>query len=288
MSPFAFPRRGFLRAALAGAAGVLAGCSPVRIVNALVPSDTYTRTRGIAYADHERLKLDVYRPAAGAAAAPVIVFFYGGNWNTGSREDYVFVGEALASRGFVAVLPDYRLYPEVRFPEFLHDCARAVRWAQAHAHEYGGDAQRQFVMGHSAGAYNAAMLAYDPQYLRRAEAERARVRGMIGLAGPYDFLPLQSTVTRGVFGYPDTPPATQPINHVTPDDPPALLVSGTDDAVVDPGNVRRFAARLRAHGVAVETAFYPGLGHSRLAGALAAPFRGFAPVLDDVTRFVRG
>ena len=281
------PRRSFMRAALAGGAALLGGCSAFSAVNAFVPSDTYRRTRDIAYGDHARHLLDVYEPAQAHNGAPVVVFFYGGNWNMGERGNYVFAGEALASQGFVTVIPDYRLYPEVRFPDFLHDCAAAVRWTAENAARFGGDPQRIFVMGHSSGAYNAAMLALDPQYLAAARVPKRSIRGLIGLAGPYDFLPLTGPVSKAVFGFPNTPVTTQPIHFVTRDDPPALLITGTNDNVVDPGNVRRLATRLRSNGVEVREIAYPGLGHSRLVGALAAPLRGTAPVLEDVAAFVR-
>lgn len=275
-------RRTFLRCALAASPALFAGCSPIALVNAFVPSDTYARTAGVAYGEHARQRLDVYQPASSPGAAPVVVFFYGGNWDSGSRQEYRFAGEAFASRGLLTVLPDYRLYPEVRFPDFLFDCAAAVRWAAQNAARFGGDPQRVFLIGHSAGAYNAAMLALDPQYLSGFSG----IRGFVGLAGPYDFLPFKSAVTRRVFGQHETPAETQPIRFVSADDPPALFVTGAADDVVDPGNSVRLAAALRARGVAVREAVYPGVGHTRLVGALAAPLRGFAPVLSDVAAFI--
>lgn len=233
-----------------------------------------------------RHRLDIYRPAEKDGPAPVVVFFYGGNWKSGERRDYLFVGEALASQGFVAVLPDYRLYPEVRFPAFLEDCARSVRWTLTEIAAYGGDVEKLFLMGHSAGAYNAAMLALDAGYLRAAGADARRVRGLIGLAGPYDFLPLTTDISKAVFGFPDTPPGTQPIRFVSPQSPPAMLATGDDDSVVRPRNTRRLATRLREVGVPVREVFYPGVSHLMLVGSLAALFRGFAPVLRDVADFV--
>ena len=196
------------------------------------------------------------------------------------------MGEALASRGFVAVLPDYRLYPDVRFPEFLNDSAQAVRWTFDHVADYGGDPRRVFLMGHSAGGYIAAMVALDAQYLCAAGADPRQVRGLIGLAGPYDFLPLQARVTKAVFGFRDTPVTTQPIHFATAAAPPALLVTGKQDDLVDPGNVTRLAARMRENGVPVREIVYPDLGHRALVGALAAPLRNLGPVLDDVAGFV--
>src|SRR4051794_16714935 len=189
-------RRQCLKSSLVAASALLSGCSPLRALNALVPRTGYMLAEGISYGETQRQRLDVYLPAVPDASRAVVVFFYGGNWNSGDRADYRFVGEALSSRGFVTVLPDYRLYPDVRFPDFLDDCAHAVRWAFAHAAEFGGDAQQLFVAGHSAGAYNAAMLALNAEYLER-DGPAPRLRGWIGLAGPYDFLPLQSPVTKG-------------------------------------------------------------------------------------------
>ncbi len=248
--------------------------------------------RGIAYGGDPRQQLDVYMPAARPAGAPVILFFYGGNWTDGKRGDYLFAGEAFASQGFVAVVADYRLYPQVKFPEFIADSAAAFAWTRKNIAGYGGDPRRIFVAGHSAGAYNAAMLAYNPAYLKAAGEDVAEVKGFIGLAGPYDFLPLQSQSARAIFGYPDTSPATQPITFV-PDAPgvrlpPALLLTAPDDTVVSPGNSVRLAAKLRAAGGTARELSYPGLDHPRLVGALAAPLRKhFGPVLDDIAQFVR-
>jgi acetyl esterase/lipase len=277
-----------LRLLVVGLVALAAGCSAFALVNDAAPADTYRRSPSIAYGAHERQRLDVYVPAQGAERAPVVVFFYGGAWRTGARGDYLFVGEALASRGIVAVVADYRLYPEVRFPEFVNDSAQAVAWTLAHIDRFGGDPGRVFVMGHSAGAYNAAMVALAPRYLGAMGSSPAAVRGFVGISGPYDFLPLRGQTLRAVFGYPDTPPESQPINAVTAAAPPALLLTAASDGVVSPGNTARLAERLRAAGVPVQEVVYEGVGHRSIVGAFAAPFRGLAPVLDDVARFVLG
>jgi acetyl esterase/lipase len=279
-------RRHYLRLTLAGGAALLQGCSPLALVNRWVPSSAFREQTGIAYGQNVRHQLDIYRSTNTQVAAPVIVFFYGGNWNTGQRADYRFVGAALAAKGYVAVLPDYRLYPEVRYPEFLADSAQAVRWVFDHIAEFGGDVRNVFLMGHSAGAYNAAMLALNADYLRAAGVDARRVRGLIGLAGPYDFLPLIGPIAKAVFGFPDTPITTQPIQFASPAAPPAMLLTGERDDLVDPGNSTRLAARLQQHGVPARVIAYPGLGHRTLVGALAAPLRALGPVLDDVAGFV--
>jgi len=265
----------------------LAACSLLAIINAGVPNDTYRATTAISYGSTARARLEVYQPVDPNNSSPVVVFFYGGNWDSGDRRDYRFVGEALASKGIVAVLPDYRLYPEVRYPDFLSDCAQAVRWTIDHIGKYGGDARRLILMGHSAGAYNAAMLALNAQYLRDAGVDSERIAGFVGLAGPYDFLPPRGAITRAVFGYPDIPVTTQPIHFASIGAPRGLILSGARDDVVDPGNSRRLVARLRHAGAPVHEIEYPALDHHTLVGALAAPLRSrYGPVLEDIARFV--
>ncbi len=269
--------------------GGLAACSPLKALNALSPSGASTATSGVAYGAGPRHKLDIYVPEGGAKGAPVVVFFYGGNWNAGERADYAFVGRALASRGIVAVIPDYRLYPEVRYPDFLDDSAQAVAWASREIARYGGDPARLFVMGHSAGAYNAAMVALDERYLAKSGIKTAALRGWIGLAGPYDFLPIVNKDTRPVFHYPDTPPSSQPVNHVGKTSPPALLIAAASDRLVNPAdNTGRLATKLRSNGVAVTELYYDGVTHTTLVASMAAPLRALAPTLDAVDSFVNG
>lgn len=266
---------------------ILAACSPLKILNSLTPGNTFSKVSGLAYGDDPRNKLDVYTPVERPANAPVVVFFYGGSWNSGSRSDYDFVGEALASRGIVVVVADYRLYPQVRYPMFLEDSARAVGWAHQHVREYGGDPQRLYVMGHSSGAYNAAMIALDPVFLAAVGLTPSMLSGWIGLAGPYDFLPIENPEVKPVFFFPDSPPESQPINHVSRDAPPTLLIASKDDNVVNPiRNTGGLAARLRADGVPVRELYFSRTGHATLVGALSRPLRGLAPVLDDVVDFI--
>jgi len=269
------------------AAGALWGCTGVAILNTLEPTAGVVATPDIAFGSGPRDRLDVYRPADAAGHAPVVVFFYGGGWDSGRRQDYAFLGRALARRGIVVVIPDYRLYPEARWPDFLHDAARAVAWARAHAADYGGDPARLFLMGHSAGAYNAVMLATDRRWLAAEGLDPSRdLAGAIGLAGPYDFLPLHSERLKAIFGPEARLPDTQPINHVDGRGPPLLLATDDNDTVVGPGNTARMADKVRAAGGRVETRSYSGLSHALLIGVIAAPLRRKAPVLDDVVAFV--
>ena len=204
---------------------LVAACSPLRTFDALVPKDGGIRVvaRDVAFGEGPRHRLDVYAPAGTAEKRPVILFFYGGSWNSGTKDGYRFVGRALAARGFVVVIPDYRLVPDVRFPAFLRDNAAAVRWTRAHVSALGGDPDRLVLAGHSAGAYDAAMLALDPQWLGK---DRTAVKGWAGLAGPYDFLPLDQPATVAAFGVAPDPVATQPVTFASAGDPPALLATG--------------------------------------------------------------
>jgi acetyl esterase/lipase len=269
------------------AALAMAACSPLRAFDTVMPKDGDSRkvASGIAYGEGPRRKLDVYAPvAAGKRPLPVIMFIYGGSWANGTREGYHFAARALAAAGFVTVVPDYRLVPEVHFPGFVEDCAAALKWTRRHARDYGGDPDRIVLVGHSAGAYNAAMLALDPQFLG---ADRAAVKGFVGLAGPYDFLPLDGPITTRTFGQWPRVEETQPIHYASASSPPALLLHGQQDDTVWPKNSIHLDARLRSLGVSSELKIYPGLGHVGIVTALAKPFRGTAPVLADVTRFAK-
>jgi acetyl esterase/lipase len=253
--------------------------TPLGLLNATTPSAGYRREAGIPYGPLPRQKLDVYVAHRAQGPLPVAMFFYGGAWQEGSREQYRFAGEALAGRGFLAVVPDYRVYPEVRYPEFLRDGAAAVRWVRDHASDHGGDPSRLFLIGHSAGAYNAAMLALDDRWLGEVGLDpKAALRGWIGLSGPYDFLPIRTPVIRTIFGPSETWPSTQPVAYVSTGTPPALLVTGDADTRVLPGNTERLAARLREAGAAVTVV---------TVAAFARPFRGNPPILEEIDRFVR-
>ena len=241
-------------------------------------------TSGIAYGPEGRHLLDVYRPAKSRAALPVIVFFYGGSWQTGERADYRFAAASLARRGYVVVVPDYRLYP-AKYPAFLQDGAAAIAWVVKHVGEHGGDAEHIFLLGHSAGAYNAVMLALVPAFLQEQGVAPARLAGVIGLSGPYDFLPLRDPVLREIFSAPEEIRHTQPITQAHGAAPPMFLLTGGADKRVLPRNTALLAARLRALGGVVETKVYPKLGHIGIILAMAPYFRWLAPVLHDVTAF---
>jgi acetyl esterase/lipase len=285
------PRRLLVLAgAVAIAAIALVSCSATGTLNALARSDTYRPTTGGAYGPLPRHKLDVYTPTAPPPAAgwPVVVFFYGGDWMSGERGDYVFMGEALASRGVLAIVADYRIYPQTTYPGFLEDCAKAMAWGFEHAKALGGDPKRIFVMGHSAGGYNAAMLALDARWLAPTGHAPTELAGWIGLAGAYEFFPLEpAQPARPVFHHPDYPASAQPIDDVTPVSPKAFLAAPVNDPVVSPQrSTLAMAGKLRAAGVPVELHLYDGITHSLLAGVFARALRGLAPARDDLSAWI--
>jgi acetyl esterase/lipase len=190
------------RVGLTTLAGMLtSACSPLSVFATFTPKDAArVEDKGARYAAGPRGGIDVYAPSSAHGPAPVAVFFYGGSWDSGRRQDYGWAARALAAQGFLTVVPDYRLYPEVRFPSFLDDCAQAVRWAVDHAASLGGDPSRLVLVGHSAGAYNAAMLALDSRYLSNVGVAPGAIKAFAGLSGPYAFLPLDGPVTRQTFG----------------------------------------------------------------------------------------
>ena len=276
---------------IAGALAVaFAACSPIGAINALVRTDTYRASEGVAYGPLPRQKLDVFTPVTPAPASgwPVAVFFYGGFWTSGERADYKFVGEALAEHGVLALVADYRLYPEASYPAFLEDSAKAVAYGIEQAKALGGDPKRVFVMGHSAGGYNAAMLATQPRWLAATGHAPAELHGWIGLAGAYDFFPLEpGSPARPVFHHPDYPDHAQPINEVTAASPRAFLGGPLNDKVVSPQrSTLAMAAKLKGAGVPIELHMYEGVSHSVLIGSFARPLRGLSSALADVVAWI--
>jgi acetyl esterase/lipase len=233
--------------------------------------------------------LDVYVPRNAKSTLSTVVFFYGGDWQNGKKDDYRFVAQAITSKRFIAVLPDYRLYPEVTFPAFVNDGALAVRWVHDNIGRFGGDGGRIFLAGHSAGGHIVALLTLDKRYLRNVGLDRDAIRATAGLSGPYDFVP--SPPDRGVFSMPpdDThpDPEIEPINFVDGSAPPMLLIQGLDDPTVNYSNALNLAAKIRAAGGSVRCITYPGVGHVAVVASFAWPIRWIAPTLRDMTKYFR-
>jgi acetyl esterase/lipase len=237
-----------------------------------------------AYGPDARHALDLYSPRR-ASDATVIIFFYGGRWQSGLKSLYRPLALSLRSRGYVVAVPDYRLYPKVRFPAFLEDAALAARWTQDNIACFGGDPHSIFVMGHSAGAYIAAMLALDPQWLGNVGIKGDKnIAGFIGLAGPYDFLPLEDPILIDIFGGAHEP-ATQPITFAHPGSPPSLLLTGGGDRVVHPRNSIGLADRLRRSGNVTWAIKYPSLGHISILAPFVPGLAGWFSAGADVARF---
>jgi acetyl esterase/lipase len=278
------------RTALAGVAALfLAGCERLGFLAVNVPAafGSYKRHANIAYGADPQQRLDVYVPESAALEPrPVVVFWHGGRWRFGDKADYRFVGAALAESGYVTVVANYRHYPQTKMPGFMHDAAQATLWAAAHANEYGGARERLYLMGHSAGAHLAALVTLDPRYFAAAGQSAPHIAGVIGLSGPYDFLPLLEPDVQDMFGPPPIYPESQPINFVRGDAPPMLLVHGLKDDTVRPKNSRNLAAALHAAGASVSLKLYPKASHSDTVAALTSLLRGRAPTLADIRAFI--
>lgn len=244
-------------------------------------------TQGVRFGSHGQT-LDVWRAetAANADRRPVLIFWHGGGWVKGARQDYAFAGRAFARQGFVVVIPDYRKVPEVRFPAFVQDGAEAVAWVRDNIARFGGDPHRVAFAGHSAGAHTAVLLALDPRWLKAADVDPGIVKAVAGLSGPYDFYPF--TTKRSIDAmaqYPD-PKVTQPIEQARADAPPMLLITSTKDETVRPRNAINLTRRLKTLGAPVELINYRGLDHEEVVMALSVPFRSKGPVLADSVAFL--
>lgn len=259
----------------------LSGCA-MTLVDWVTPNSGYSATTDIAYGELPRQQYDVYIPTEPLANAPTLVFIYGGSWQEGDKDSYRFVAQAFASAGYAVVIPDYRVYPAVKFPTFIEDCASAV----ANYLDHNPDKEIVLV-GHSAGAHIAAMLALNPEYLQAVSIDRNKISAWVGWSGPYDFLPITSPTLQTIFNGADDIPETQPIHFANPKSPPALLIHGEDDETVYPKNTRNLAAALRQYHVPVEELYYPDTGHIFTVGALISPFRSFAPTLEDTLTFLK-
>lgn len=264
----------------------LSACSPAALLNLTVSEQGYRIERDLAYGTDPRQRLDLYVPDTLTNPAPVLLFFYGGSWEGGSKSYYKALGQAFASKGIIVAIADYRVYPQVRYPAFVEDGARAFAFLHAQVKTHDGDPARIFVSGHSAGAYIAMMLAADPRYLRSAGADPAGIRGVIGIAGPYDFLPLQDENLIAIFGGANRP-ETQPITYIDGKRPPMLLTYGMDDTTVLPRNTLSLAAKLRSFDSPVDVKSYAGTGHIGIILSLAPGFRGRTTLRQDILDFVQ-
>lgn len=278
-------RRGFLAPTLGA---VAAACSPLGLLNTFGPRDSGVRrvARDIAYGEDPRQALDIFAPTARPGRPwPVLVFFYGGGWDSGDKAQYGWAAQALAARGFVVAVPDYRIVPGVVFPAFIDDAAAAAAKVGQIAGQYGADPARLGVIGHSAGAHLAMMIALDRRYMAAAGAPDL-IKAAVGLAGPYDFLPFDVPASINAFGRAPDPTLTQPVAFARPDAAPLWLGHGTDDVTVHAEDTTILCDRMKAVGGRCEAKLYPGLNHADLLATFSPLFRKKAPVLDDATAFL--
>ena len=277
--------RRFLFAPLLGA--LAAACSPLAILNTLGPRDRGVRrvARDLPYGDDLRQRFDLFAPTGASGPLPVVVFFYGGGWDSGSKADYGWAAQALAAQGFLVALPDYRLVPQVHFPVFIQDAAAASARVADVAAQYGGDPARLAVSGHSAGAHLALMIALDRGYMD-AVGKPGLIKAAAGLSGPYDFLPFDVPASVNAFGQVPDPRQTQPVTFVRPDGPPLWLGHGEPDVVVESVDSTILADRMRAVGGRAEAKIYPGLNHADTIATFSPLFRNKAPVLADMAVFL--
>jgi acetyl esterase/lipase len=266
------------------AAALIQGCSPLALLNDM-GSSNYQRTYDQAYGPDPRQKLDLYIPTQHVKNADVVIFLYGGRWRSGDKADYRFVAQGLNANGVITVIPNYRLYPQVDWKDFIADAATVYHWVETHIAAYDGNPRRIFLMGHSAGAHIAAMVALD-QTVRDQAGSHLPPCGMIGLAGPYDFLPFVDADVRQVFSSALHPMETQPIFYVDRSDPSLLLLSGASDTTVKPQNSYRLADAMQKVGAKAEVIVYPGVAHTGILVSLARPLQFIAPTLKDTMNFI--
>ncbi len=267
----------------------LVGCtrSTLLAINTLAYFDDYTVIEDVAYGEHPLNRLDIYLPARKQASRATVMFFYGGCWGgcaTTNKENYRFVAQALTAHGYTVVIADYRRHPEVKFADIMADVSRSVIWVKAHIAEYGGDPGKIFLMGHSAGAHLGAMLTFNEDYLPPETYQS--IKGFIGLAGPYDFLPFTEAYQKEVFGPVKNYPASQPVNFVQGTEPPLLLLYGNNDVTVKQVNIESLTRKVQQAGGCVETHVYGDLDHVELLGALSLLSQNREPVLADIIRFL--
>ena len=282
-------RRGLFAPALGAViASITAACSPLAVLNAVAPRDPGVRrvARDLPYGDGPRQRFDIYAPRAASPTSPlpVLVFIYGGGWDSGSKDLYGWAAQALAAQGFVVAVADYRLVPEVLFPVFIEDAAAATARVSEVAATYGGDPARLGVLGHSAGAHLAMMITLDRRYMA-AVGKPDLIRAAAGLAGPYDFLPFDVESSINAFGQAPDPAQTQPLTFARADAPPLWLGHGTADVIVHDEDTILLEARMRELGGRCEAKLYPGLSHEDLIATFAPLFRKKATVLADVSDF---
>lgn len=246
------------------------------VINRVARSADYVVREGIKYGDHDRQGLDHYTLKASNNPATVL-FFYGGNWRSGRKQDYRFVADTLLKLGFNVIIPDYRLYPLVRFPDIRDDAIKALEQADDLVRD-----SDLYLMGHSAGAQLAALLSLD----QNLSLSHGRIKGCIGLSGPYDFYPFTDDDHWDLFSPASCYQESQAVNYVQPEAPPLYLLHGADDARVRRGHSKSLMEKQQAVGGDASREVYPGLGHADLIVQFSRLHRDDAAVVQDVQNFI--
>lgn len=269
--------------------GLLYHFAALKVFNFLMPQDQSSELveSAVPYGSEPNQTLYVFKPKQATPNLPILIFVHGGSWQEGNAADYGFVGRAFAAKGFVTFVVNYRKHPEHPYPAFIQDVATSLKWVHSNATQFGGDAEKIFLVGHSAGAYNIALAVLDQRYLEAAGTKDGHIKGIATLSGPFDFLPLDSDITREVFGKINNLESTQPINFVRKDAPPFLILHGTSDTTVYPKNAKSLFKHLTDVGASAKLIEYQGVSHVGILLDMAMPLRGNAPVLDDVVKFFR-
>ena len=269
--------------------GLVYHFAALKVFNFLVPQDQGSElvASGVAYGTDTDQTLYVFRPKQAQPNLPILIFVHGGSWQEGNAADYGFVGRAFAANGFLTFVVNYRKHPQHPYPSFVQDVATSLKWVHSNALQYGGDAEKIFLVGHSAGAYDIALAVLSQRYLEETGAKSSYVKGVATLAGPFDFLPLDSDITREVFGKISDLESTQPVNFVRKDAPPFLILHGTADTTVYPKNAKSLFKHLSDVGASAKLIEYQGVSHVGILLDMAKSLRGNAPVLDDVVKFFK-
>ena len=267
--------------AFVAAATALAACSPVSILNGITPASTFDRTKNVSFGEGDRDALDIYRAEKPKADAPILVFVHGGSWDSGSKGIYKFLAEGFTKSGYDIVVPNYRIYPTAKFPNFLEDNAKAVAFTAERFPD-----RKIVLLGHSAGAYNVLMLALRDEYLLGAGVDRcALISGVVGLAAPTGIVPLKSERLIEIF--PDRFTADDAVlNNVTGPTPAVFLGHGESDTTVYPKNSTALAEKITARGGVAHVEIYPGQSHTDVVKVLSRHFDGDTTLKSDIVKFI--
>jgi len=258
-----------------------AACAPVNILNAITPSGSYNLSKNMAYGDQDRQNLDVYNAISAKADSPIIMFIHGGSWDSGSKDIYKFVGQGFAKDGYTVIIPNYRLYPEALFPDFIHDIALATAWTHRTYPK-----RKIILIGHSAGAHTALNLTLNDVFLRDAGVNRcAVIAGTVGLAGPYGERPFAKEPFITIF--PDRNTGDDaPRNLARHPSPPLLLLTGAADTTVHPDNASLLAQKVTARGGLATSRSYAGVTHTDIVKVLSKFFEKDETVKADILAFI--